>query len=212
MFPLHYVIYVVIIGAAFTTGLYRLRRQRTIQPVVWLLGITACSEILCKALALTIHNNIPVYHVYQPIQLTLWAVFFYRNMRSGWRKTVVPLWLLLFLFSILNTLVIQPVTVFPGNFTKLESVVVMFWSFCLFSELLDLPARENIFLKSSFIVCIAVMWFNLVSYLFFGLFNDYVSAPRMLRSVWGIHLFSNYTYYSLLWVAMLLKAETPAYE
>jgi hypothetical protein len=212
MFPLHYVVYVLIVGIAFATGFYRLRRQRTIQPIVWLLGITACSEILCKVLALTIQNNIPVYHVYQPVQLTLWAVFFYRNMQSGWRKTVLPLWVALFLFSILNTLFIQPVNVFPGNLTKLESVVIMFWSFCLFSEFLDLPGQENIFLKSNFIICVAVMWFNLVSYLFFGLFNYYVSAPQLLHSVWSIHLFSNYTYYSLLLTAMLLKAYIPAHE
>ncbi len=212
MFPLHYLVYIAIIVLAFVTGWYRLRKQKTIQPVVWLLGITACSEVLCKVLALTIQNNIPVYHVYQPVQFTLWAVFFCRNMQSGWKKTVFPLWGLLFLFALLNTLFIQPVNTFPGNFTKLESVVVMFWSFCLFSEFLDLPARNNIFGSSNFMICVAVMWFNLVSYLFFGLFNNYVSNPQLIRSVWSIHLFSNYTYYSLLLTAMLLKAEAPAYE
>lgn len=212
MLPLHYQIYILLIGAGFVTGWYRFRQERSIQPVVWLLGLTCCSEMLCKILALTIKHNLPVYHIYLPVQLTLWAVFFYRNMHSAWRRTVFPLWLLLFCFALLNSWKIQPLHTFPGNFTRLESIVFLFWSFCFFMELLDLPARENVFRKSTFIICVAVMWFNLVSYLFFELFNDYMSSPQLLRSIWKIHLFSNYTYYSLLLAAMFLKADTPAYE
>lgn len=213
MFPLHYLVYIAIVGAGFGTGWYRFRQERSIQPVVWLLGLTFCSELLCKVLAVTIRNNIPVYHVYHPVQLVLWGMFFYRNMQSGWKRTVIPVSVLLLLFSVVNTLWIQHLNTFPGNVTKLESIAVLFWSFCLFFEFLDLPARENIFRKSTFIICVAAMWFNLVSYLFFELFNYYASTRQLLLSIWNIHLFSNYTYYTLLLAAMFLKADSrPAYE
>lgn len=212
MFPLHHMVYILIIAAGFVIGWYRFRREKAIQPVVWLLGITFCSEMLCKVLAVTVRNNIPVYHLFLPVQLTLWGIFFHRNMRSGWRRTVLPVCLLLLVFAVLNTLLMQGWNTFPGNFTRLESIAVLFWSFCLFFEFLDLPARENILLKSTFVICVAAMWFNLVSYLFFELFNYYVSTPQLLKSVWKIHLFSNYTYYTLLLAAMFLKADRPAYE
>jgi hypothetical protein len=213
IFPPHYTIYICIIGAGFIVGLYRFRRKRTVLPVVWLLGITCCSEVLSKILALTVHNNIAVYQVYHPIQFTLWAVFFHRNLQSKWKKTILPVWTILFLFAILNSLWIQGLHTFPGNFTKLEGVIILFWSFCLFFDFLDLPAKENVFRKSNFIICIAVMWFNLVSYLFFGLFNYYIANQELVRSIWKVHLFSNYTYYTLLLTAMFLNAEDqPAYE
>jgi len=204
-FPPHYVIYLCLIGAGFLAGLARYNQKKAVQPVIILLGLTFFSEFLSKVLACEIKNNSIVYHFYHPIQAALWGVFFYINMRSILRRTVIPLSILLLASSILNTIFLQNTDIFPGNFVKLECIVLLFWSFCLFFEFIDKPISDSIFNDSRFIICIAVIWFNLVSYLFFVLFNYYVTQPKPVFSIRGIHYFSNYTYYSLLLLAMFLK-------
>jgi hypothetical protein len=83
--------------------------------------------------------------------------------------------------------------------------VLLCWAFALFLEFMERPGDENIFSNSVFIICIAVIWFNLVSFLFFGLFNNYIARNQPDFSLRGVHYFSNYTYYSLLLFAMLLN-------
>ncbi len=208
--PYHYLIYLGLILVGFLVGIVFHRSNKDIFPVIVLLGVTFSSEILSKYLAYTIQNNSPVYHVYHPLQILLWGVFFYRNSKHNWRVYIRASSVGLVTFSIINALFWQSFTTFPSNVIKFECILLLAWSFLLFFEFLDAPNNLNIFRNSSFLICIAVIWFNLVSYLFFGLFNYYISKPKPEFSIRTIHLFSNYTYYSILLVSMCIRPSKPS--
>lgn len=128
------------------------------------------------------------------------------------KKTIISLMLISLVYSIVNTLAWQDIMTFPGNYIKFECLLLLFWSFNLFIEFLDRPTKENVFNNSVYIICIAVIWFNLISYLFFELFNSYVERKIPTDSIRMVHYVSNYIYYGLLLFAMLIKNTPDLYE
>jgi len=208
MLQSHQFIYLFIITVALIVSIPTWRKNAKHRPVVILLALTLCSETISRVLAFKVHNNNYVYHFFNPIQAIVWGWFFYINLEGRVKKTVVPLLVLLILFGVFNTIYLQGLTVFPANFLRFETVLLLFWSFALFTAFLDRPSREHIFSSSLFVACVAVMWFNLTSFLFFQLFNFYIAQHIPTDAIRNINYFSNYTYYSLLLVAMCLN-ETP---
>lgn len=204
MFKLHYLVYLLIITIGFGAGVYNMRDVR-VRPVTVLLGLTVCSETLSNILAHLIRNNVCVYHFFNPIQAAVWGWFFYINSETRLKRTIIPLLTMLLLYAVFNTLFLQNLTHFPGNFIKFEGLFLLFGAFNLFIEFLDRPADENIFNNKVFIISICVIWFNLTSYLFFELFNFFVDHKIPTDSIRAVNYFASYTYYSLLAVAMFLK-------
>ena len=136
----------------------------------------------------------------------LWGVFFYRNSNNYlFRNTIIFLSGLFICCSILSSFLWQKIHVFPGDIIKFETLILLSWSFFLFVEFLDKPGDENIFINPAFILTVAVIWFNLISFLFFDLFNFFLINKIPTDSIRAVHYFSNYVYYLLLVIAMLLK-------
>jgi len=212
MFSLDYWFYLLIIAISLIVGLVRCRNNKKVWAIIFLLALTLCSEIVSVMLAYIIKNNCCVYHFFNPLQAIVWGCFFYVNIDGPAKKTVMPLLLLLLLYSILNTMLWQDMMTFPGNFIKFECLVLLFWSFSLFIEFLDRPSKEEVFGDSVYVICIAVIWFNLISYVFFELFNSYIEQNIATDSLRTIHHLSNYIYYSLLLIAMLLGNKPTVYE
>jgi multisubunit Na+/H+ antiporter MnhG subunit len=204
-FKPHYIFYLSLILAGFLAGLCRSKKGIATRAVTLILGVTLASEIISKILACTTHNNYAVYHFFQPVQALLWASFFYTTLQSSAKKTVLPLTAFMLMFTLVNSIFWQGLMKFPDKFTKLECLVLIFWSFCLFIEFLERPGKENIFKDRRFIICIAVLWFNLVSFPFFDFINLSIKKEVAGRWVDNVHYFSNYTYYTMLFLAMLLK-------
>ncbi len=213
MFQWNYLIYLGIIALGFVAGVSRNFKKPTIAPIVLLLAITLLSETLSKLLAVTIHNNSYGYHFFHPIQLMLWGVFFYRNSSNPrWKTIIVRLSFLFIICSMLSSFLWQKIQVFPGDIIKFETLLLLLWAFHLFLEFLDKPTGENIFINPVFILTIAVIWFNLISFLFFDFFNFFLTSKIPTSSLRAVHYFSNYVYYLLLFIAMLLKDKNHGIE
>lgn len=208
MVQLNYIIYLLIITVGFICGIIFKWSTKSMRPVIILLGITLVSESISKFLAITIHNNNYVYHFFHPIQLFVWGFFFYMNTKNIIFKTSLLILTAIFIIgSFLNSLYLQELTVFPGNFIKFQTLILLLWSGNLFIEYLDKPTAQNIFTDPVFLTTIAVIWFNLVSFSFFDFFNIFLIKKIPTDSIRAVHYFSNYLYYSLIAVAMIVKSK-----
>jgi hypothetical protein len=212
MILLKFVVYLSIIATGSLIGIVNYKNNIRMRPVVFLLILTFISELMSFIFASTIRNNNVVYHFFNPIQAIVWGYFFYNNVSGSIRSTIPVTLVFLVVFAAINTSCLQGFNVFPGYFVLVENVVLLFWSASLFLNFLDRPAIENIFYNPIFITCIAVIWFSLISYIFFGLFNFFVVSKKSTHAIRSILQFANYIYYTLLLIGMLLKEKSAKHE
>ncbi len=208
MFKREFVIYLLIIAIGFVIGIIYYKRNRQLRPIVILLGVTLVSEIVSRVLAYQIRNSNPAYHFFTPIQILLWGVFFLMVIKNQKIKTAIFLFsATLVLFSMINTFFWQGLKIFPENVLRMETIFLIFCSICLFIEMLDRPSGENIFKNPFFIVAIGVLWFNLVSFIFFESHNFFLKNKIPAHSIRTIHYISNYVYYLIILAAILLSKQ-----
>ncbi len=196
--------YLFIIAAGFFTGLLSFKKFSKLSPVTLLLLVTFISEIIARFCAIKFRNNMPVYHIFSPIQLSLVGLFFFKNLEKGFIKNILPFIITAAaLFSIVNAVFIQGIKTYPSYFFNLESLIIILYSSVLFIQFLERPSSENIFKNPVFIADIAILWFYLFSFLYFLLYG-YLTKMNISSMVLGkIHLISNYIYYLMLFIATL---------
>lgn len=188
------------------TGIVKYNKNNKVMlPVIVLLGVTLAAEIISFFMAKIYRNNMPGYHIFNPLQLGIWAYFFYSAIEDEKFKKSIP-WTMagMLLFAVINTLFFQPLKTLPDNFMRVATLINIIWAGLLFMQLLDAPGRENIFKNPLFIVAVAVMWFNIISSFYFILYGFMVKYKLSTLYVHQIHGFSNLVYYILFFVAMLL--------
>lgn len=205
-----YLIYLLIIAAGFTAGLLRFKESVSIRLITAILFISLCTEVASLVLAYTVRNNNIVYHIYHPIHLLLWALFFRVNLRHWAKRTVMPVLIALLIFASVNSLFFQGFDTLPDYFITFECIALLFWSAYLFIQFLDRPGHENIFSNSIFIICIALIWYNMVDFIFFNQYENYSgSTPYSARAV---HYFANYTYYTLILIALSIRSKSVSHH
>ncbi len=194
-----------ILLTGFVCGLINYRKKRQLRPVTILLGLTMIAELSSYYMAIVYRNNMPVPHVFNPMQMVIWAVFFYNALDDGRMKQAV-VWIgsAMLVFTLVNSFFLQPIKTFPDNFLKLETMVFVLWGAFLFIQQLDSPGQVSIFKDPLFVTSVAVLWFNLISFLFFLLYAYMVKHKLSAGTLQKIHTYSNYVYYLLLLTAILL--------
>ena len=203
MLTTRYILYLIIIAAGFIFGMTQFRRLGKIKPVVILLGVTLVSEITSRLLAYTIRNSNPVYHFLNPLQVLLWGVFFYTVISNKKIHKAVPyVTAALVIFSVMNTLFWEGLKTFPGNFLNVETLFLFVGGFMLFIEMLDYPSSVNLFKQPVFIIGVSLIWFNMISFIFFLLFRTFLDNNISVVSLKTIHYISNILYYGLLLTAV----------
>ncbi len=206
MFTVGFIIYLFIIATGFLLSLINYKKSKGIKPVAILLFITLVSEITGRLLAFYLKNSNPVYHFLNPIQTMLWGYFFNFHVNSTIKKSIIIFCsITLIILSIVDTIFITGLLKFPDTFLSIQSIVLICFGFSLFFEKLDEPASKNIFLDPVFIICLSVIWFYLISFLFFN-FHQFTLAKKISRSALKIiNYASNYIYYLLILYAISLN-------
>ncbi len=213
MFQPEFLVFITIVLLAFLLGLTVYNCNNVIQPIVILLGVTFISEVVSIFIAKYYRNNSPVYHVFNILQISFLGCFFYRAFRSKMLKRIILITSIgMVLFSIFVTLLFQNIYVFPSIFLNVETFILIIWSVLLFIEILDSPSERNIFKDPVFIITIGILWFNLFSFIFFLLHNYLVKNDISVRSITLLHFFSNYIYYLLILVALIVIRFSSSYE
>lgn len=206
VFTLGFIIYLSIIATGSAISLIKYKKNDGIKPVAILLIITLLSEIISRVLAFYFENSNPTYHLLNPSQTILWCYFFSFHISSNIKKTIIiTLSILLVVYSIYDSVFSTGILKFPATFLSIQSIVLICFGFILFFEKLDEPAEKNIFQDPVFIICLAVIWFYLISFLFFN-FHQFSLSKKVSRSTLKIiNYASNYVYYLLLLFAVILN-------
>ena len=207
---IRYISFLVIVLTAFITGYSNYRKaDRKMLPVIILLGYTFVSTSAGYFMAKYLRNNMPVDHVYGVVATCLWGWFYYQCFEDKQIKTISK-WstCLLVVFLIFNTIFLQPILTLPDNGFKMMTLFNLIWGAVLFIQMLDLPAKENIFKNSFFLVALGVVWFNIISSLYFFLSAFLVRNNISSTFINSMHYYSNYVYYIILIFAMLYLRKT----
>ena len=188
-------------------GLTHFKKLGSLKPVVILLLITLVSETASRPLAHYIKNSNLVYHFLDPLQTILWGCFFYCTIKVSKKKTtVICLTASLTIYSILDSIFVQGFSNFPDTFLSIQSIILICFGSFLFFEKLDTSTNNNIFIDSEFLIALAVIWFYLISFLFFYFHRFSLSKTLSKTTLRTVNYTSNYVYYLLILFAVILKS------
>ena len=198
-------VYLSIIAAAFITGsIYYRKRHPEVLPVIIILGYTLLSQSASFYAAIRFRNNLPVDHVFMWVSTALWGWFYYRNIEGdAFRRLIKIITPILCILFVVNTFFIQGFNSFPGNPMKIVTLFNPVWGAVLLVQKLDLPAGENVFKNPIFVIAIGLVWFNIISSLYFFLWGFLAKYKVDSTIIYTIHIISNYVYYLLFLVSML---------
>jgi len=206
-------IYLIIIALGFLTGAIQFKKLQQAKLVVILLGITFASELLTRILISRFGNGSYAYHFFNPVQIGIWGLFFYNITVRATTKYVVGICTpLLILFSIISS-ISTGLKSYPGLFLRVETLVLLLFGLLSFLEQIDsMPTDQRILANPIFLIVIAVIWFNLFSFLFFNFQEFFISRGLSTRLLRLIHYISNYVYYLILWIGMLIFRSIPSLQ
>lgn len=134
-----YAFYLGIILASLICGLLRIKRIDTASKyIIILLACTLVSEYLASLFTRKYNNNMPVYHVYAPVQLFIVCLYFnysigkFRQRHIGWYIGVASC-----IISILNTVFIQHMDTLNSHYLLFTGFVIISMSMYAFYEILE---------------------------------------------------------------------------
>lgn len=199
--------YILLISSIFI-GSYRYSLQsKNIKILLLLLVITLLSEIIAHFFAKRFHNNLFVYHIFNPIQFILVLIMFNLELKKKWIYYLIPLGLL---FTLVNSFMWQHYSInLNSNFLNLESLFFIFLSLTYIKTLTQTFNAKDKFIEFPlFIVSLGFFLFSLISVLTFGMYNYIESInenERLLSFLTILRLSSNYILYVCFLLAFLTK-------
>jgi hypothetical protein len=149
-------------------------------------------------------NNLFLFHIYSPVQFFILSIYFaYSDKHKRVRKFGWGLALIGIVASILNTLLLQPVTELNTNFIVLESFLTIGMSLFAFykllaSDIIDIHLNPRFWFSSIFLVFWSFTFFYwLVGVVIYKMIPD--------KAVWlnGMILFINLATYAGFGVVFL---------
>lgn len=164
---------------AFAAGIFRWKQlSKPDQILTVLLAVTLGSEIIAWLFTVRYQNNMYVYHVYSPIELSFLAlyyneaIFFLKRRSIGWIVTATGA-----IFAVVNAVYFQPLHTFPSLFLLFEGFIVI---------MLSLFSFFSIFYKEEYkLVRNAQFWitFNLLIYwsFTFMIWGTYISFTQQFQ-------------------------------
>ena len=188
---------------------WRWSTDKKMWPIPVVLLVTFVVQILMAYWAVEYRNNAVISHIFNPIQFILILYFLHQHIENP----IVKKWLYgvgagMLLYSVLNSIFIQNLKVFPSNFLVIANLLLIMAATVLFLEKLDAPSSIKLFKDPVFIIGSAILLFNAFSFLFFLLTNYLQSKDYSTRNIYKILLFANFLYYNLLLIASIISNKT----
>lgn len=199
MFSIEFLGYLIIIFLGFVAGISGMKRRRSFVPIVILLEVTFICEFFSRIYAYCLENSNPVYHLLSPFQVLLIGAFFRMEFTTRGNKKVT-FWLCtcLIVMSLLNSMFVQSIFKFPDNTLRVQSACFIALGFLLVAQKIDEPSKNNILKDPVFMVAVGVIWFNLISFIFFNFHQALVKNILSLDLMRIINYVSNYVFYLIL--------------
>jgi hypothetical protein len=189
------------------SALYALFIYRQLAPELkifsFFLFFSAVVQLSALALALNRINNLPLLHIYVAAGFLLLAVF-YKKILNGFIQARL-IWIIsiaFLLYTILNSIFIEPVRTFNSSALTVESILIVILSLFTFIVLLNDIARER---RSSLIR--SINWINSglfiyysSSLLIFYLTNNFSFSFN--RYIWILHSFFSMVMYTCFYIGL----------
>jgi hypothetical protein len=153
------------------------------------LSMTLLSEVIGRILVYLMKTSAPVYHFFNVVDYISYASIFYLVIDSLLiRKIILYAFLPVLCLIILNSLVVQKITVFPSNYLLVSCGINIPLSLIFFRQMLNYPETINIFKQSLF-------WFNCAVLIYFTVtFLDWSCYNYLLRRGFNMQLISSFIY------------------
>jgi hypothetical protein len=143
-----------------------------------LLGVTFLNECVAFAFAKLFGNNMPVYGVFNLIQMTLLGLYFNRAIdRFRARNIGLKLALVGVLIGLANLIFFQPLTAFNSYFLLLESIAVISFCLFLFARLMLQPEGGPVLSNPHFWIATILTFFWSVTFFYWGV-REYIIAAH----------------------------------
>lgn len=201
-----FLIYIIIIALGVVAGSIKFRYLPVyLRFLTVLLAGTLVSELISRQLIHTTNNSNPVYHVYSLLEICIVCLLLRSiTKRERTKRLCITVFLMVFIFSVINSLFIQGFMMFNSNADIVKSPVAVFFSFFILIEKLHDPVKTRFLIESDLLILIAILWFNITSFFFFMAHNYLVSNHVSTIGLGRIHYISNLVYYGLLLLSILI--------
>jgi hypothetical protein len=205
-----YRIYLFLILCGVITGLVLYRRlNRQLKFVCLLLCMTFISEIISRVLAIKIRNSNPEYHFYGVAEcILLMGVLYHITPKDSRKKIISGVFIGLAVFSIVNSIFFQGLYEYNSNLDLVKIPLTVIIAILLIFDKLNLDEKEKYLLTPDLLVLIAILWFNLFSFIYNASHNYLVANKKRYDWLDDLHYYSNLFYYSLLLVSFLVFIKT----
>ncbi|RYE24969.1 MAG: hypothetical protein EOP51_05660 [Sphingobacteriales bacterium] len=171
------IIYQSILLTGSVTGLIHFKKMdKASKVLVFFIVSTFVAELAATFFALKYHNNIFIFHIYNPIQILLLSLYFNFSIEKFHKNNLgLIIGVLAASFSVINSLFIQDVfTTFNSNILIVASFLVIamclysFYDLLLGDDFLDLNTNSRFWFSAllltfwSFTFCYWLVWQALV--------------------------------------------------
>jgi hypothetical protein len=188
---IRFLLYLVLLVYLLVLGLIRFKRlTQPFQILIILIACTLISEIISRILIFEFKNSSPVYHVFNIINFTGYALIYYFLLQSKLsRKIILALIAGAVCFSIFNTIFLQNLWSFPSNFLLILCFLNIYCSLLLFRQMLNDNVETDILRQSIF-------WFNCAVLLFYtAIFLNWSFYNYLVRNRFNTKIISTIMYY-----------------
>lgn len=133
----------VLLVVAYALLCYR-QLGRELTAFTWFIFLSGIIQFTSLGFWFAHKNNMPLLHIYVAVGFACLAWFYYNILKGYIHPWIIGLPTLLFLlFTLFNSLVLQPVTTFNSNALTAESVLIIIISLFTFRFFLSDIVKEN---------------------------------------------------------------------
>jgi hypothetical protein len=139
MLSSRFAVYLFILCASAIIGITRITRfNRAAKYLLLLIICTVASEYIAHYAGVTYRNNMPVYHIFAPLQFFLVGVYYNYNIDTFKRNNIgIYIGIAGVILSILNSLFLQPINTFNTYFLLFSGFSIISMSLYSFYRILE---------------------------------------------------------------------------
>jgi len=137
------------------------------------MAVVLISEITAEVLAHTIRNNCMVYHVFAPLHFIIISAIYYHLAAENSQFKYFTIFSCLFIFvaSLLNTIYLQPISIFPSNIILANSVFFLMYTLFTFRQMLQTVSTVSLLKQSIFWFNAANLIYISITFFYWALYN-----------------------------------------
>ncbi|MCF8450226.1 MAG: hypothetical protein K9G49_10190 [Taibaiella sp.] len=176
--------------------------NKELKVICWYIFLAAFANLVCNSLGFNGINNMPVMHIYTPIEFTLLITFYQLLLREEMSGRVLKMLIPAFLiFCIVNALFLQGIYTYNTNTKSIEALVIISLTLAYFKKKLDKMQFDEgekylIYINSGLLLYFAG------SFVLFFIPSIIVPDRPLERLIWSTHATFLLVMYLLFAVAL----------